>query len=85
MKDKELKGCETGVKITGQGEHHLTAILGTEQFQDQFIKNKVEGWLKDFKLPFTYAKDNPQAAHSALTKSICSIVDLFPISYAKLK
>jgi len=59
---------DTGIKITDQGERHLEAVIGTESFREQFIKNKVEGWVKDIQLLSKYAQDDPQAAYSAFTK-----------------
>jgi len=40
----------TRIKITDQVEHYLGAVIGTESFREQYIKNKVEGWVKDLQL-----------------------------------
>jgi len=37
-----------------------------------FIKNKVEGWVKDLQSLSKYAQDDPQAAYSASTKGLSS-------------
>ena len=36
-----------GIKITDQGERLLGSVIGTESFREQYIKNKVESWVKD--------------------------------------
>jgi len=36
-----------GIKITDQGERLLGSLIGTESFREQYIKNKVQGWVKD--------------------------------------
>jgi len=48
-----------------------------ESFREQFIKNKVEGWVKELQLQSNYAQDDPQAAYSAFTKGLCSRWILF--------
>jgi len=50
-----------GIKITDQGECLLGSVIGTESFREQYIKRKVEGWIKDI-----------QAAYSAFTKVLSS-------------
>jgi len=37
-----------GIKITDQGECLLWSVIGTESFREQYIKDKVESWVKDF-------------------------------------
>jgi len=56
---KELSK-NTSIKITDQGECHLGAVIGIESFSEQFIKNKVEGWVNDIQLLSNYAQDDPQ-------------------------
>jgi len=56
-----------GIKITYQGERLLGSAIGTESFREQYIKNKVEGWLIDLHLLSKYPQDDPQAAYSAFT------------------
>jgi len=60
------------IKITGQSERHLGAIIGTELFREQYTKNKVEDWIKDIQMLLNYAQDDPQAAYSAFTKGLSS-------------
>ena len=52
-----------GIKITDQGEHLLGSVIGTESFREQYIKNKVESWVKDLQSLSKYAQDDPQAAY----------------------
>ena len=53
---------DDGIKITDQDEHLLGSVIGMESFREQYIKNKVEGWVKDLQLLSKYAQDGPQAA-----------------------
>ena len=59
-----------GIKITDQGERLLGSVIGTESFREQYIKNKVESWVKDLQSLSMYAQDDPQAAFSAFTKGL---------------
>ena len=61
-----------GIKITDQGERLLGSVIGTDSFREQYIKNKVEGWVKDLQSLSKQAQDDPQAAYSAFTKSVSS-------------
>jgi len=40
-----FKDC--GIKITDQGERLFGSVIRTESFREQYIKNKVEIWVKD--------------------------------------
>jgi len=61
-----------GIKITDQGECLLGSVIGTESFREQYIKNKVESWVKDVQSLTKHAQDDPQAAYSAFTKGVSS-------------
>jgi len=45
-------------------------VAGTETFREQYIKNKVDDWVKDLQMLSNYAQDDPQAAYSAFTRRI---------------
>jgi len=66
-----------GIKITDQGEYLLGSIIGTESFREQYIKNKVESWVKDLQSISKYSQDDPQAAYTAFTKRLSSRWTLF--------
>jgi len=58
-----------GIKITHQCERLLGSVIGTESFREQYIKNKVESWVKDLQSLSKHAQDDPQAA---FTKGVSS-------------
>ena len=37
----------SGIKISPEGDRHLGAVVGTKDFRDRFVKNKVEKWIAD--------------------------------------
>ena len=55
----------------------INTLPGTESFREQYIKNKVESWVKDLQSLSKHAQDDPQAAYSAFTKGVSSRWTLF--------
>ena len=58
------------VKITTNGKRHIGAALGTEEFKHDFIRNKVNNWLKDIEELAQIAIEEPQAALSAYNTAL---------------
>jgi len=54
----------------------LTIPIGIV-LREQYIKNKVESWVKDLQSLSKYIQDDPQAAYSAFTKGLSSRWTLF--------
>ena len=77
VKDLALKNLAknmfagTGITIDCQGERHLGAAIGNEEFKNQYFSKKVAKWVHDIKDLLSIAADEPQVAYSAFTKSIC--------------
>ena len=61
----------TGITISCEGERHLGAVIGSTHFREQYVKNKVETWVKDIQDLSQIATEEPQAALSAYTKGLC--------------
>ena len=58
---------DTQVKITSQGRPHLGAPLGSKEFVDQFVSEKVSQWREELTLLADIAKSQPHAAYAAFT------------------
>ncbi len=63
--------ANTGIKITVDGERHLGAVIGSPEFREEYVKEKIDNWVKDVEHLSEIAKDEPQFAHSAFTKALC--------------
>ena len=37
----------SGVQITTEGERHMGAAVGSENFKEMYVKKKVEKWVED--------------------------------------
>ena len=52
VKDDQLEKAQeifghTGVKITTEGERHMGAAIGSENFKETYVRNKVSKWVQD--------------------------------------
>ncbi len=63
---------DTEIHVTVEGDRHLGAVLGSEAFKQEYVKRKVEGWIKDINELAEVAKEEPQIAYSAFTKGLSS-------------
>ena len=59
---------DTQVKISSQGRPHLGTPLGSQEFVDQFITEKVNQWKEELMLLMDIAKTQPHAAYAAFTR-----------------
>ena len=63
---------DTGVQVTVNGDRHLGAVLGSDDFKQEFVKRKVRSWVRDVEELSEIAKEEPQIAYSAFTKGLAS-------------
>ena len=59
------------IKITCEGEKHLGAVVGSQDFKESYVRSKVNKWVKDLEKLSLFAADDPQSAFAAYTKGIC--------------
>ena len=59
-----------GITITLDGERHLGAALGSQQFREKYVKNKVAQWVHDVEMLAEIGKEEPQAAYCAYIKGM---------------
>ena len=55
--------ADTDVHITTHGKRHLGAVLGSKTFTEQYVDNKVQGWMKDVMNITDVASSQPHAAY----------------------
>ena len=61
----------TNIQITCEGERHLGAVIGKKDFKEKYVASKIEKWIDDIKELAKIGIDEPQAALSGYTKSLC--------------
>ena len=54
-----------GIQITTEGERHIGAPLGSEEFKSEFVSRKVTNWPKDVVELAAIANEEPQCSLSA--------------------
>ena len=62
--------ADVEIEITCKGQRHLGAAIGTDEFKKQYVKSKVDKWIKDVEKISLFAEDEPQAALSAYSKGV---------------
>ena len=61
---------DSGVKITTDGERHMGAVIGSHEFKETYVRNKISKWVEDVEELSIIAKEEPQAVYSCFTKAI---------------
>ena len=61
---------DSGVTITTEGERHMGAVIGSPEFKQTYVRNKISKWIQDVETLAEIAKDEPQAAYASFTKAI---------------
>ena len=64
---------DTAINITSQGRPHLGAPLGSRDYVDQFVRDKVSTWSESLLRLVEVAKIQPHVAHSAFTHGISNL------------
>ena len=60
------------VYVTANGKHHLEAAIGLTSFTEEYIKRKVELWVKKIIQLSDIAKSQPHTAYSAYIHGLSS-------------
>ena len=72
LMNKSMEYIEAeGVKIVVDGARHLGAGLGTVEFKREFVRNKVDKWVKDVEELAFIVNIEPRAALSAYNTGLC--------------
>ena len=58
---------DTSINITIDGHSHLGAALGSKSFLDEYVGEKVEGWVNEVTRLAEFAISQPQAYYAAFT------------------
>ena len=57
--------ADTPIKITTEGKRHLGAAIGTAEYKNSYIEEKVQDWCRRLKKLAKIAKTQPHAAYSS--------------------
>ena len=62
--------ANTGINITTEGKRHLGAVIGNGSFKDEYVKSKIDEWIKELRYLTKIAKIEPHATYVAFTHGI---------------
>ena len=65
-KAKELFG-NSGMIITTEGQRHLGAVIGSEEYKNKFVTNLVKGWTDEVTNLAKIAMSDPHSAYTCFT------------------
>ena len=60
----------SGVVVTKDEQRHLGAVIGTQEFKEEYVREKVSEWVQEVTALAEVAMTEPQAAYSAFTHGI---------------
>ena len=55
---------QPNVKITTEGKRHLGAVIGTTNYQQNYMKEKISKWITELRMLCKIAWHEPQEAQS---------------------
>ena len=58
---------DSGIEITTSGTRHLGAVLGTSEFKAEYVKKKVDGWVRAVRKMAAVSASEPHAVFAAFT------------------
>jgi hypothetical protein len=58
---------DTVINVTVEGQKHLGAVIGSRDFLESYVCEKVDGWVSDVAKLAEFAKAQPQASYAAYT------------------
>ena len=62
----------TSIHITTGGTRHLGAVIGSKEYREEFVADKVKTWVKEIQLLADIASTQPHAVYSALVHGVAS-------------
>ena len=57
----------TGIQITVEGERHLGAVIGGEEYKERYIRETIKKWVGEVSFLSQIATTQPQAAYACYT------------------
>ena len=58
---------DTVINVTTEGQRHLGALIGSQDYLEEFVNEKVTSWVKEVVQLAEFARAQPQACYAAYT------------------
>ena len=57
----------TAINVTVQGQRHLGAAIGSQEYVEEYVNDKVNSWISEITKLAEFAVTQPQASYAAYT------------------
>ena len=64
----------TKIKVTTDGQRHLGAVIGTANFKQNYMKERINQWIQELRILSKIAWHKPQAAYSCFIEQFQTFV-----------
>ena len=71
---------DTGIKITCEGKRHLSAVIGSEVFKSEYVREKITNWTQEILKLTEYSKTQPHAAYTIFCRGVLHKYTYFTIT-----
>ena len=68
---------DSNVNITIEGKRHLGAVIGSNEYREEYLKDLVNDWNNQLVLLSSIAESQPQTAYSAFVSDFKSKLSYF--------
>jgi len=58
---------DTAVNVTVEGQKHLGAVIGSREYLEEYVSEKVTNWVREITKLAEFALSQPQACYAAYT------------------
>ena len=65
----------TNVQISTNGQRHLGAAIGTQEFIEAYAEQKIEKWVNEIESLTETARTHPHAAYAAFVHGAIGVPD----------
>ena len=73
----------TAINVTVQGQRHLGAAVGSREYVEEYVNDKVTSWISEITKLAEFAVTQPQASYADIHIWIKTSMDLFPENSAR--
>ena len=57
----------TAINVTAQGQRHLGAAIGSREYVEEYVNDKVTNWISEITKLTKFAVTQPQASYATYT------------------
>ena len=70
LEDEAKRVFGDEVNVTTEGQRHLGSVIGSQEFKDQYCREKILSWKGELKALSERARSQPHAAYTAVSRMV---------------